>query len=76
MFGVCRYIPTGVLFDLLCAEPERPWNLTVTFLSLYLNFISFFCLRDTELGYTNLSFPFISFAVLEGFRNFLLADTL
>ncbi|KAI3451357.1 hypothetical protein Pfo_008022, partial [Paulownia fortunei] len=22
------YIPTGVLFDLLCAEPERPWNLT------------------------------------------------
>nr|CAD1840805.1 unnamed protein product [Ananas comosus var. bracteatus] len=21
-------IPTGVLFDLLCAEPERPWNLT------------------------------------------------
>ncbi|MCD7462461.1 autophagy protein 5 [Datura stramonium] len=21
------YIPTGVLFDLLCAEPERPWNL-------------------------------------------------
>lgn len=25
----CRYIPTGVLFDLLCAEPERPWNLTV-----------------------------------------------
>ncbi|KAF5737712.1 Autophagy protein Apg5 family isoform 2 [Tripterygium wilfordii] len=27
----CRYIPTGVLFDLLCAEPERPWNLTVHF---------------------------------------------
>ncbi|KAK2986862.1 hypothetical protein RJ640_009596 [Escallonia rubra] len=26
-----RYIPTGVLFDLLCAEPERPWNLTVHF---------------------------------------------
>lgn len=25
------YIPTGVLFDLLCAEPERPWNLTVHF---------------------------------------------
>lgn len=25
----CRHIPTGVLFDLLCAEPERPWNLTV-----------------------------------------------
>lgn len=24
-------IPTGVLFDLLCAEPERPWNLTVHF---------------------------------------------
>ncbi|KAJ9564528.1 hypothetical protein OSB04_000494, partial [Centaurea solstitialis] len=24
-----QYIPTGVLFDLLCAEPERPWNLTV-----------------------------------------------
>ncbi|KAI3462226.1 hypothetical protein Pfo_018889 [Paulownia fortunei] len=22
------YIPTGALFDLLCAEPERPWNLT------------------------------------------------
>ncbi|PRQ48070.1 hypothetical protein RchiOBHm_Chr2g0106631 [Rosa chinensis] len=25
------YIPTGVLFDLLCAEAERPWNLTVHF---------------------------------------------
>ncbi|KAF3444281.1 hypothetical protein FNV43_RR13971 [Rhamnella rubrinervis] len=25
------YIPTGVLFDLLSAEPERPWNLTVHF---------------------------------------------
>ncbi|KAD3640588.1 hypothetical protein E3N88_29811 [Mikania micrantha] len=25
------YIPTGVLFDLLCGEPERPWNLTVHF---------------------------------------------
>ncbi|XP_059444481.1 autophagy protein 5 isoform X2 [Corylus avellana] len=25
------YIPTGILFDLLCAEPERPWNLTVHF---------------------------------------------
>ncbi|GMH07831.1 hypothetical protein Nepgr_009671 [Nepenthes gracilis] len=25
------YIPTGALFDLLCAEPERPWNLTVHF---------------------------------------------
>lgn len=25
------YIPTGVLFDLLCADPERPWNLTVHF---------------------------------------------
>ncbi|KAM5582432.1 hypothetical protein ABKV19_002711 [Rosa sericea] len=25
------YIPTGVRFDLLCAEPERPWNLTVHF---------------------------------------------
>lgn len=25
------FIPTGVLFDLLCAEPERPWNLTVHF---------------------------------------------
>ncbi|BFI24572.1 autophagy-related protein 5 [Marchantia polymorpha subsp. ruderalis] len=25
------HIPTGVLFDLLCAEPERPWNLTVHF---------------------------------------------
>ncbi|RRT58627.1 hypothetical protein B296_00038489, partial [Ensete ventricosum] len=23
------YVPIGVLFDLLCAEPERPWNLTV-----------------------------------------------
>ncbi|KAF9625301.1 hypothetical protein IFM89_020887 [Coptis chinensis] len=22
------YIPTGVLFDLLCIGPERPWNLT------------------------------------------------
>lgn len=25
------YIPTGTLFDLLCAEPERPWNLTIHF---------------------------------------------
>ncbi|XP_054797068.1 autophagy protein 5 isoform X2 [Prosopis cineraria] len=25
------YIPTGVLFDLLCVEPERPWDLTVHF---------------------------------------------
>ncbi|CAK9169795.1 unnamed protein product [Ilex paraguariensis] len=25
------YIPTGILFDLLCAEPERPLNLTVHF---------------------------------------------
>lgn len=25
------YIPTGVLFDLLCAEPERPWNIVVHF---------------------------------------------
>ncbi|XP_076951404.1 autophagy protein 5-like [Bidens hawaiensis] len=25
------YIPTGVLFDLLCPEPQRPWNLTVHF---------------------------------------------
>ncbi|XP_010246207.1 PREDICTED: autophagy protein 5 isoform X2 [Nelumbo nucifera] len=25
------YIPTGVLFDLLCVEPERPWNLTIHF---------------------------------------------
>ncbi|KAJ8461584.1 hypothetical protein OPV22_034510 [Ensete ventricosum] len=25
------YVPIGVLFDLLCAEPERPWNLTVHF---------------------------------------------
>ncbi|KAI4340741.1 hypothetical protein MLD38_025550 [Melastoma candidum] len=25
------FIPTGVLFDLLCPEPERPWNLTVHF---------------------------------------------
>ncbi|KAG6385812.1 hypothetical protein SASPL_154693 [Salvia splendens] len=25
------YIPTGTLFDLLCSEPERPWNLTIHF---------------------------------------------
>ncbi|KAF3784659.1 Autophagy protein 5 [Nymphaea thermarum] len=25
------YVPLGVLFDLLCAVPERPWNLTVHF---------------------------------------------
>ncbi|GAV61759.1 APG5 domain-containing protein [Cephalotus follicularis] len=25
------YIPTGVLFDLLCPDPQRPWNLTVHF---------------------------------------------
>ncbi|XP_038906815.1 autophagy protein 5 isoform X4 [Benincasa hispida] len=25
-------IPTGVLFDLLCAEPERPWNLTANYI--------------------------------------------
>ncbi|KAG4175211.1 hypothetical protein ERO13_A11G169800v2 [Gossypium hirsutum] len=25
------YIPTGVLFDLLCPEPERPWKITVHF---------------------------------------------
>ncbi|GFS35281.1 autophagy protein Apg5 family [Actinidia rufa] len=25
------YLPTGVLFDLLCAEPERPWNLTAAY---------------------------------------------
>ncbi|KAL8550084.1 hypothetical protein ACS0TY_008786 [Phlomoides rotata] len=25
------YIPTGTLFDLLCVEPERPWNLTIHF---------------------------------------------
>ncbi|KAJ0970063.1 hypothetical protein J5N97_022940 [Dioscorea zingiberensis] len=25
------YIPTGVIFDLLCAEPERPWNLTINY---------------------------------------------
>ncbi|PSS00272.1 Autophagy protein isoform 2 [Actinidia chinensis var. chinensis] len=25
------YLPTGVLFDILCAKPERPWNLTVHF---------------------------------------------
>ncbi|KAK9041257.1 hypothetical protein V6N11_016366 [Hibiscus sabdariffa] len=25
------YVPTGVLFDLLCPEPERPWNITVHF---------------------------------------------
>lgn len=34
-FLFCRYIPTGVLFDLLCAEPERPWNLTVCYLTPY-----------------------------------------
>ncbi|VFQ99713.1 unnamed protein product [Cuscuta campestris] len=28
------YIPIGVLFDLLCAEPERPWNLTMDLSSL------------------------------------------
>lgn len=26
-----RYIPTGVLFYLLCVELQRPWNLTVHF---------------------------------------------
>ncbi|CAF1781642.1 hypothetical protein YC2023_119596 [Brassica napus] len=66
------YIPTGVLFDLLCAESERPWNLTVTFLSLYLSFISFFCLRDTELGYTNLSFPFYLLLFLRVLETFYL----
>ncbi|XVE77475.1 hypothetical protein DITRI_Ditri13aG0065700 [Diplodiscus trichospermus] len=25
------YIPIGVLFDLLCPEPARPWNITVHF---------------------------------------------
>nr|CAB3445323.1 unnamed protein product [Digitaria exilis] len=25
------YVPIGVLFDLLCADPERPWNLIVHF---------------------------------------------
>ncbi|KAG8057904.1 hypothetical protein GUJ93_ZPchr0002g23342 [Zizania palustris] len=25
------YVPTGVLYDLLCADPERPWNLIVHF---------------------------------------------
>ncbi|KAM7280482.1 hypothetical protein ACFE04_007616 [Oxalis oulophora] len=25
------YIPTGVLYDLLCPEPHKPWNLTVHF---------------------------------------------
>ncbi|KAK1261844.1 Autophagy protein 5 [Acorus gramineus] len=25
-------IPTGVLFDLLCMEPERPWNLTAVYI--------------------------------------------
>jgi autophagy-related protein 5 len=30
-FPLKWYIPTGVLFDLLCAEPERPWNLTIHF---------------------------------------------
>ncbi|KAG8076540.1 hypothetical protein GUJ93_ZPchr0006g42988 [Zizania palustris] len=25
------YVPIGVLYDLLCADPERPWNLTVHF---------------------------------------------
>ncbi|TYG45710.1 hypothetical protein ES288_D11G196200v1 [Gossypium darwinii] len=26
------YIPTGVLFDLLCPEPERPWNITAAYI--------------------------------------------
>ncbi|EPS65412.1 hypothetical protein M569_09364, partial [Genlisea aurea] len=30
-FPLKWYIPTGVLFDLLCAEPERPWNLIIHF---------------------------------------------
>jgi len=28
-FCTLRYVPIGVLFDLLCADPERPWNLIV-----------------------------------------------
>ncbi|WVY89952.1 hypothetical protein V8G54_035466 [Vigna mungo] len=31
------YIPTGVLFDLLCVEPERPWNLTEFLLDFHFN---------------------------------------
>ncbi|XP_043718162.1 autophagy protein 5 isoform X1 [Telopea speciosissima] len=34
------YIPTGVLFDLLCLEPERPWNLTVHFRGYPANLLS------------------------------------
>ncbi|KAL2504064.1 Autophagy protein 5 [Abeliophyllum distichum] len=34
------YIPTGVLFDLLCAEAERPWNLTVHFRGYPGNFLT------------------------------------
>lgn len=34
------YIPTGVLFDLLCAEPERPWNLTVHFRGYPINILT------------------------------------
>ncbi|KAG4175212.1 hypothetical protein ERO13_A11G169800v2 [Gossypium hirsutum] len=26
------YIPTGVLFDLLCPEPERPWKITAAYI--------------------------------------------
>lgn len=28
-FCTLRFVPIGVLFDLLCADPERPWNLIV-----------------------------------------------
>uniref|UniRef100_J3L8Z8 Autophagy protein 5 n=1 Tax=Oryza brachyantha TaxID=4533 RepID=J3L8Z8_ORYBR len=31
VWGGSWYIPIGVLYDLLCADPERPWNLTVHF---------------------------------------------
>lgn len=34
------YIPTGVLFDLLCAEPERPWNIVVHFRGYPANLLS------------------------------------
>ncbi|CAM8909811.1 unnamed protein product [Rhodiola kirilowii] len=26
------YVPIGVIFDLLCTEPERPWNLTAAYI--------------------------------------------
>ena len=36
-----RHIPIGVLFDLLVAEPERPWNLTVNISDDLVFFFSF-----------------------------------